>query len=96
MISFEWVGSIWVWLWEGFIPVGVAYVSGCSLSQEEWFILSRRSLFGCGYFFRSTMFLSVPEMCRDSECINAHAQGMRRKRTELFPVRAVFINGLHG
>ncbi len=81
--------------WERFVPVGVAYLRRSSLSPQEWFILSRRSLFGCGYFFGRAMFFSVPEMCRDSERVDAHAQGTRWKRIELFPVRAVFINGLH-
>lgn len=53
-------------------------------------------LFGCGYFFGRAVFLSVPEMGGDSESVDTHTQGTRWKCIELFPVRAVFINGLHG
>lgn len=55
-----------------------------------------RGLFGCGYFFGCAVFLSVPEMGRDSESVDAHTQCTRRKSIKLFPVGAVFINGFHG
>lgn len=41
------------------------------------------------------MFLRVPEVGGDSESVDTHAQGARRKCIELLPVGAVFINGLH-
>lgn len=40
------------------------------------------------------MFLGMPQVSGDCESIHGHAQGTRRKRVELLPVRAVFIDGL--
>lgn len=55
---------------------------------------SGRGLFRGGYFFGCAMFLGMPQVSGDCESIHGHAQGTRRKRVELLPVRAVFIDGL--
>ncbi len=39
--------------------MGVAYLSESCLSQQKWFILSRLSIFGYGYFCKWEGFIPV-------------------------------------
>lgn len=72
------------------------YTHGTGLFKWEIFWSNGSGLFGCGYFLGCALFLGMPQVSGDSESIHTHAQGTRWKRVELLPVRAVFIDGLHG